>query len=74
MLATCVEDESQQNKMKLSEINEKYLGREATIKLGGLEIKVIISDVKTSYGRDRFLVSPVSGSGQVWVEVVKLKK
>jgi len=34
----------------------------------GLKIKVKILDYKSSYGNDRYLVTPVEGSGEVWVE------
>lgn len=58
----------------MKELLEKYLKKEATIVVGGLTVDVIIKDVKTSYGRDRFHVSPVAGKGLVWVEKVNLKK
>jgi len=32
-----------------------------------LSVPVVIQDIKTSYGNTRFLVSPVGGSGAVWV-------
>jgi hypothetical protein len=34
----------------------------------GFTIKVKILDYKNSYGRDRWLVTPVEGSGEAWVE------
>lgn len=34
----------------------------------GFTITVKILDYKHSYGRDRWLVSPVSGKGEAWVE------
>lgn len=37
----------------------------------GFYIDVIIKDYKNSYGRDRWLVSPVSGSGEAWVEKIE---
>lgn len=53
--------------------NAKTIGKKATIKTSGLKINVKILDYKNSYGRDRWLVTPQSGEGQVWVEVVALK-
>jgi hypothetical protein len=53
---------------------ETYVGKKATVKLGGLVVEVKVTDVKHVYGRNRFLVTPVSGSGEVWVEVVTLTK
>ena len=51
---------------------EKYVGKKATIFAAGLKVEVTITDVKTSYGRDRYLVTPVAGAGEVWVESVTL--
>ncbi len=53
---------------------ETYVGKKAVVELGGLTVEVKIIDVKKSYGRDRFLISPVSGKGEVWVENVTLIK
>ena len=33
-----------------------------------LQFNVLILDAKVSYGNARFLVTPVSGSGEVWVD------
>jgi hypothetical protein len=49
-----------------------YLGKQATVQVGGLTVQVIIANVKQSYGRTRFLVSPVAGSGSIWIESVTL--
>lgn len=49
-----------------------YIGKQGWIEFGELMVDVKILDYKRSYGRDRLLVTPVSGSGQVWVENVKL--
>lgn len=57
--------------MKGSEIIN-YIGKQGALEVGGLVVTVKILDYKRSYGRDRWLVTPVSGSGQVWVENVKL--
>lgn len=35
---------------------------------GGIAIEVVIMDYKNSYGRDRWLVKPVAGTGEVWTE------
>lgn len=52
---------------------DKYIGKHGTIALDKLVIEVEILDFKNSYGNNRFLVAPVSGSGQSWVENVKIK-
>lgn len=58
------------NNMK--ELTEKYLNKKGYIVLGGLSVHVLIKDVKRSYGRDRFLVTPINGKSEIWVEKVKL--
>lgn len=50
----------------------KYVGQKGIIQLGGLKVEVDILDFKMSYGRERFLVTPVSGEGEVWVESVDI--
>lgn len=46
------------------------IGTTVSISLNGLNVEVKILDVKQSYGKVRYLVTPVAGSGQVWVERV----
>lgn len=58
----------------MKELIEKYLGKNAIVSMGGLQIEVKVTDVKNSYGKDRFLITPVTGSGAVWVEYVSLIK
>ncbi len=53
---------------------EKYVGKIAIINEDGLKFEVEVKDIKTSYGRMRYLVSPVSGTGERWVEILTLKK
>jgi hypothetical protein len=48
----------------------KLIGKKATIWAGGLKVNVKILDFKSSYGHDRYKVTPVSGEGEVWVEKV----
>lgn len=56
----------------MKELYEKYVNKEAFIRLGGLIVFVTITDVKLSYGRERYLVTPNAGEGEVWVEAVSL--
>lgn len=58
----------------MKELIEKYMGKKALVSLGELEVEVKITDVKNSYGKDRFLITPVAGKGSVWVESVTLTK
>ena len=56
-------------KAKLAQIDKR-----ATTKIGDLTIEVIVRDFKQSYGNDRWLVEPVAGHGQAWVEKITPKK
>lgn len=51
---------------------EKYVGKKGTIVAGGLTIEVNILDVKLAWGKERYEVEPVAGSGKVWVESITL--
>lgn len=44
------------------------IGKTVNIRVEDFTIPVQVVDVKQSYGRTRYLVKPVSGSGTVWVE------
>ena len=46
----------------------------ATTAIGDLTIDVMVRDFKQSYGKDRWLVEPVAGSGSTWVEKITPKK
>ena len=53
------------------------IGAKAAIRIGtfgenGLVVQVTVKDVKFSYGRERYLVTPVAGAGEVWVERIFL--
>lgn len=48
----------------------KNVGKRAFVALGKFKVEVEIKDYKRSYGQDRWLVSPVAGSGEAWVENV----
>ena len=52
---------------------EKYVGKTGTVLLGGLTVAVKIKDVKSSYGHTRYLITPVAGSREVWVEAIKIE-
>lgn len=50
------------------------IGKIGTIGLmNGLTIEVKVLDYKNSYGKDRWQVEPVAGSGKIWVEWVNIK-
>lgn len=49
---------------------EKYVGKKGWVRLGGLKVEIEILDYKHSYGRERWLVTPIAGADEVWVELV----
>ena len=51
-----------------------FVGKKATITVKGLEVLVKILDYRLDYGKDRYEVTPVAGSGKVWTEKVKVIK
>ena len=51
---------------------EKYVGKKGFVYLEGLKVEVKILDVKSSYGKERFLITPVAGGGEVWKEQITL--
>ena len=46
----------------------RLIGIDCLYTVNGLEIAVRIVDAKRSYGRTRYLVTPINGSKSVWVE------
>jgi hypothetical protein len=50
-----------------------YIGKTAQVTYNGLTFDVIIKDAKAAYGHARFLVTPVSGRGAIWVGNVHIK-
>lgn len=58
----------------IQQLITKYLNKKAIIKVGNLSVEVKIINVKNSYGKNRFLVEPIAGTGSVWVEKIELKK
>lgn len=50
-------------------VNElsQAIGKIANIDQGGLSVDVKILDAKQSYGTTRYLVTPMAGSGEIWV-------
>ena len=52
----------------MKDLIEKYVDKEGSVLLGGMRVNVRCIDVKESYGKMRWLVAPLSGMGQAWVE------
>ena len=52
----------------------KAIGKAGHVSIGGLYVAVKVVDIKQAYGRDMYLVTPVKGSGEVWITKVNLNK
>lgn len=48
------------------------VGQEGTVSLGAFNVRVKVLDVKESYGRVRYVVTPLAGSGEMTTERVTL--
>lgn len=48
------------------------IGKTGTIAAEGLTVQVRILDVKQTYGRLRWLVTPVAGASEKWTETVTI--
>ena len=46
----------------------RYIDQECLYTVNGMEIVCRILDAKMSYGRCRYLVTPIQGAKSVWVE------
>lgn len=55
--------------MQVREV-QALIGKTASIKLDGLWVQVRILDIKYTWGRTRYLITPVAGGGEKWVENV----
>jgi hypothetical protein len=59
--------------VKVSEV-KGFIGRIGYIYLSGLRINVKIIDIKERWGRTRYLVKPVDGDGEIWVENIRISE
>lgn len=48
------------------------IGKFARIQHQSLAFYVEVLDFKTTYGRDRWLVEPLSGTGKTWVQDLRI--
>lgn len=56
----------------------KNLNKKALYMINGLTFEVILTDVTQQWGHIRYQISPVSGTGKIWVnedtvELIELK-
>jgi len=58
--------------MNIQELTE-FVGKKAYVQENGLVFTVTITDVKQSYGNVRYLVTPLSGYGQTWMNATRLR-
>lgn len=56
--------------MKNTKELSKLINKKVQVHIGGLLVDVTITDIKRSYGKTRYLVAPVSGTGNVWTEKI----
>jgi len=54
----------------MKELFEKFMNKKGYAFLGGLKVEVTIINIKEAWGKQRFLITPVAGEGEVWVEAV----
>lgn len=52
------------------------IGKEALVQMTSsgkqfVNVRVLILDIKQSYGRTRYLIRPVAGEGEMWVEKIE---
>lgn len=45
-----------------------YIGFVASWRTGSLSFSVRILDCKRAYGRTRYLIQPIAGTGQQWIQ------
>ena len=57
--------------MSIKELAQN-IGKEGTILLSSMRVSVRILDVKQAYGNTRYLVTPLEGIGQTWVDERKV--
>jgi hypothetical protein len=50
----------------------QQIGTVGLLRIERFEMAVTVRDIKTAYGRVRYLVEPVSGSGCEWVDSERL--
>jgi len=59
--------------MSVKELS-KAIDTTALLSEGGLSFPVLIKDAKIAYGQARYLVSPIGGRGEVWVNQERVKQ
>jgi hypothetical protein len=52
----------------------RVIGKIADLRIESFQVQINILDVKVSYGNTRYLVKPVAGSGEAWVDESRVSK
>ena len=52
----------------MKDLIEKYIGKQGNVIINNMRIEVKILDYKESYGKRRWLITPIAGMGQSWTE------
>ena len=61
-------------KSDIADINPRSLiGTDGSMQCESLTVKVIIRDVRTRFGHIDFLVEPLNGEGEQWVELHRIR-
>jgi hypothetical protein len=55
------------------EAREAYVGKYGRLSTGGMLFNVKIKDIRNRYGNLDVLVTPMSGSGEKWVQVHRIQ-
>lgn len=49
------------------------IGREGIVRYDTLKVGVRVLDVKTSYGCTRYLIAPIAGGGEAWIDAARFE-
>jgi hypothetical protein len=56
-----------------SKSKHEFIGKDAYFVIGGVRIGCTILDYKFSYGHDRWLVKPLMGGAERWVQYIEME-
>ena len=59
--------------MDVKALRDEIAGKSANVPVGQILFDVTIKDIRYAYGRIDALLSPVSGSGETWIELKNLR-
>jgi hypothetical protein len=49
------------------------IGREGIVRYDTIKVAVRVLDVKTSYGCTRYLIAPIAGGGEAWIDAARFE-